>query len=516
MSQPTQPHQASSSSHSSSQSPQHVQPQGLGLYVPPSLSGPYPQPPTQRRRVNEDIFLNIVLYIGSLLLIGAAGLFVTSVTSSQDETAIFRVLAMALGAVVFYGAGLLTYRFVERLRIASYSFAATGLAFIPLTGVATYVLKIWTEGRYVWLLTSLVGTAAIVGACALMRNRVMAYLLISFIVSDSLAATKVAALPFVWYFVSLTAVATVLGLVLHFAPNAAPKGIREGLVDSSRIFVPATAIAIFFFTNDLSYTDAGIAFAVMSVHAILFTWLNGTADYYAQARIYPIASILSFIMDSDHGPWFPSIFFVSALVVNLISAYVFIPRLQKTIAGSAPATDEQPEQVQSTPAIPWAKEALHRPAHKMEWLPAIDACVGVFFSFFALIVAFFTAHAADSPVYATRWSAFLPYAEGNQGIFPAPWVIGVLCIVSFLLYRKAIQPLLLMSFVAFIPVVGMYASPGNQGTFYLFFTAAVVIYLVSAKAPEARTAGAVLSNIGYAIGMIQLFLALIPEMQTSE
>lgn len=516
MSQPTQPHQASSSSHSSSQSPQYAQQQGLGLYAPPSLSGAYTQAPAQRRRVNEDIFLNIVLYIGSLLLIGAAGLFVTSVTSSQDETAIFRVLAMALGAVIFYGAGLLTYRFVERLRIASYSFAATGLAFIPLTGVAIYVLKIWTEGRYIWLLTSLIGTAAIVGACALMRNRVMAYLLISFIVSDSLAATKVAALPFVWYFVSLTAVATVLGLILHFAPNAAPRGIREGLVDSSRIFVPATAIAIFFFTNDLSYTDAGIAFAVMSVHAILFTWLNGTADYYAQARIYPIASILSFIMDSDHGPWFPSIFFVSVLVVNLISAYVFIPRLQKTITGSAPASNEQHEQVQSSPSIPWAKEAPHHPARKVEWLPAIDACVGVFFSFFALMDAFYTAHVADSPVYATRWSAFLPYAEGNQGIFPAPWVIGVLCIMSFLLYRKAIQPLLLMSFVALIPIIGMYASPSNQGTFYLFFAAAVVIYLVSAKAPEARTAGAVLSNIGYAIGMIQLFLALIPEMQTSE
>lgn len=525
MSQPTQPHQASSSSHSSSQNPQHVQQpqQGLGVYVPPSLAyvppslaGAHTQPPAPRRRVNEDIFLNIVLYIGSLLLIGAAGLFVTSVTSSQDETAIFRVLAMALGAVIFYGAGLLTYRFVERLRIASYSFTATGLAFIPLTGVAIYVLKIWTEGRYIWLLTSLIGTAAIVGACALMRNRVMAYLLISFIVSDSLAATKVAALPFVWYFVSLTAVATVLGLILHFAPNAAPRGIREGLVDSSRIFVPATAIAIFFFTNDLSYTDAGIAFAVMSVHAILFTWLNGTADYYAQARIYPIASILSFILDSDHGPWFPSIFFISVLVVNLISAYVFIPRLQKIITGSTPASNEQHEQVQSSPAIPWAKEAPHHPARKVEWLPAIDACVGVFFSFFALIDAFYTAHVADSPVYATRWSAFLPYAEGNQGIFPAPWVIGVLCIMSFLLYRKAIQPLLLMSFVALIPIIGMYASPSNQGTFYLFFAAAVVIYLVSAKAPEARTAGAVLSNIGYAIGMIQLFLALIPEMQTSE
>ena len=99
----------------------------------------------------------------------------------------------------------------------------------------------------------------------------------------------------------------------------------------------------------------------MSVHAILFTWLNGTADYYAQARIYPIASILSFIMDSDHGPWFPSIFFVSVLVVNLISAYVFIPRLQKTIAGSAPATDEQPEQVQSTRLSPGRRKLLTIP-----------------------------------------------------------------------------------------------------------------------------------------------------------
>ena len=146
------------------------QPQGLGLYVPPSLSGPYPQPPAQRRRVNEDIFLNIVLYIGCSCS-SVLRVFVTSVTSSQDETAIFRVLAMALEQ-----SSSTEWSLHLPLRGAYVSlptlFAATGLAFIPLTGVATYVLKIWTEGRYVWLLTSLVGTAAIVGACALMRNRV--------------------------------------------------------------------------------------------------------------------------------------------------------------------------------------------------------------------------------------------------------------------------------------------------------------------------------------------------------
>ena len=70
-----------------------------------------------------------------------------------------------------------------------------------------------------------------------------------------------------------------------------------------------------------------------------------------------------------------------------------------------------------------------------------------------------------------------------------------------------------MIFAAVIPVIAMYLSPNSQGTFYLLLAAAIVIYLLSAKAPEMRTAGAVLSNIGYAIGMIQLFLALIPEMQ---
>ena len=164
-----------------------------------------------------------------------------------------------------------------------------------------------------------------------------------------------AALPFVWYFVSLTAVATVLGLILHFAPNAARRVSAKVLLIPSRIFVPATAVAIFFFTNDLSYTDAGIAFCgyVCARHSVHLAERHGRL--LRPGTHLPIASILSFIMDSDHGPWFPSFFFVSVLVVNLISAYVFIPRLQKTIAGSAPATDEQPEQVQSTLAIPWAK-----------------------------------------------------------------------------------------------------------------------------------------------------------------
>ena len=122
----------------------------------------------------------------------------------------------------------------------------------------------------------------------------MAYLLISFIVSDSLAAGEGSGSAFrLVFYVSLT-VATVPRFDSAPCPECCPpRRASAKVLLILPIFVPATAIAIFFFTSNLSYTDAGIAFAVMSVHAILFTWLNGTADYYAQARIYPIASILS-------------------------------------------------------------------------------------------------------------------------------------------------------------------------------------------------------------------------------
>ena len=113
MSQPTQPHQAPSSSHSSSQSPQHVQQPALGMYTPPHgtraldiLSLLYNDAESMKTS-SSILFCTLARSCSSVPLV----FFVTSVTSSKDETAIFRVLAMALGAVIFYGAGLLTYLF---------------------------------------------------------------------------------------------------------------------------------------------------------------------------------------------------------------------------------------------------------------------------------------------------------------------------------------------------------------------------------------------------------------------
>ena len=513
MSQPTQPHRAPTHTHSPIDQPYNGQapfpPSPASLQV--ARGEIYSQQTSRPRRMSEDLFLNIVLYIGSLLLIGAAALFITSVTSSTDETALIRVLALALGAVVFYSTGLLTYRFVKRLRIASYSFTATGLAFIPLTGIATYILGIWDQGRFIWLTTSLVGTAAIIGACTLMRNRVMGYLLISFFISDSLAATRVAELPFVWYFVVLTVVAAVLGLVLHFVPEAVPRGIREGLVDSSRIFVPVTAASIFFFTYEMSSLDVGIAFTVMVVHAILFTCMEGKIDYFVQARIYPLLAVLAFADELNQIVWTPSIFAITVLVISLISVYVFVPRV-RTMANAQRIIQPQETMVSR---IPWSSSADQLPREKFGWLPTYDAGFSLFFLFCAFVAALATA----SPYVESGWAELLPYVQTRHTIFPASWVIGILYLISCLTYRKALQPMALLILSALLPCIALLvniADGNTQGDFYLFFGASTSIYILSRGDVKLRFAGSMMSTLGYALGFFLLATTLFPDMQPIE
>lgn len=513
MSQPTQPHRAPTHTHSPINQPYNEQAPFPPSPAPSQVTRgemyshqtPHPQ------RMNEDLFLNIVLYIGSLLLIGAAALFITSVTSSTDETALIRVLALALGAVVFYGAGLLTYRFVKRLRIASYSFTATGLAFIPLTGIATYILGIWDQGRFIWLITSLIGTAAIIGACTLMRNRVMGYLLISFFISDSLAATRVVELPFVWYFIVLTVVAIVLGLVLHFVPEAAPRGIREGLVDSSRIFVPVTAASIFFFTYEMSSLDMGIAFTVMSVHAILFLCMEGKIDYFVQARIYPLIAVLAFADELNQIVWTPSIFAITVLVTNIVSVYVFVPRV-RTMANAQLPTQHQEATVSR---IPWSSSAAQLPREKFEWLPTYDAGFGLIL----LSCAFVAALAIASPYVESGWAELLPYVQTPHTIFPASWGIGIFYLISCLTYRKALRPMALLALSALLPCIALLINIANgntQGDFYLFFGASTIIYILSRSDIKLRFAGSMMSTLGYALGFFLLATTLFPDMQPIE
>lgn len=195
-------------------------------------------PPRQDRRALENIFLNLGLYLGSLLIISASSLLVSSVATGPMQG----VLLCALTLFV-YAAGLVSYRWIPKLRLASYSFTATGLALIPVCGLAIYYLMWPLSGALLWLLVSLVGTAAVLGALALMKARVMIYLAVAFVVSDVLAVSKTMQVGLIWYFVSLLLLATALALIQRFASAQLPVQLTRGINDSARVFVPVTMFA---------------------------------------------------------------------------------------------------------------------------------------------------------------------------------------------------------------------------------------------------------------------------------
>ncbi|WP_237211953.1 hypothetical protein [Rothia nasimurium] len=241
--------------------------------------------PQSHRRSTENILLNIGLYLGSLLIISAAGLLATSLATAPQQAFLLSALA-----ALFYTAGLGTFRWVPKLRLASYAFTGTALALIPLCGFAFYTL-IWPEsGPLLWLLVSCIGTLAACGALALMQARVMSYLALAFLVSDVLAMSKNLQVALIWYFVALLVLATALTLWLRAFQDRMPTQLAAGFLDASRIFVPATVGAALFYTS-LAPWEISIIAALATLYAGAQLKQPPTWLYYLQARIYSLLAV---------------------------------------------------------------------------------------------------------------------------------------------------------------------------------------------------------------------------------
>lgn len=248
-------------------------------------------PPRQDRRALENIFLNLGLYLGSLLIISASSLLVSSLATGPMQGVLLCALTLFI-----YAAGLVSYRWIPKLRLASYSFTATGLALIPVCGLAIYYLMWPLSGALLWLLVSLVGTAAVLGALALMKARVMIYLAVAFVVSDVLAVSKTMQVGLIWYFVSLLLLATALALIQRFAPAQLPVQLTRGINDSARVFVPVTMFASMMIGTRLQFWETALIFVLGTLYAVTFVALDRSFYFYVQARLYSLLATLYFTL----------------------------------------------------------------------------------------------------------------------------------------------------------------------------------------------------------------------------
>ncbi|MDV8146781.1 hypothetical protein [Arthrobacter sp. B10-11] len=190
-----------------------------------------------RKEKRERQNINVTLYVASLLLVAAGALFVgTSLPAVQ------RFAGVCLITVLFYGAGLVLHVKAPRLRPAATAFAGTGLALVPVTGLAMYGFAVQDAGL-AWLLTSVVGTVAYVVAAVRLESRVLVYLSLTFVVSTAWSGVSVLGAPLVWYFAAMIGLAAAATAARLVKPRWMPPLFLRPIMLLDPFVVPAIALA---------------------------------------------------------------------------------------------------------------------------------------------------------------------------------------------------------------------------------------------------------------------------------
>ncbi|MFZ3453162.1 hypothetical protein TVB01_07825, partial [Arthrobacter sp. 7Tela_A1] len=220
--------------------------------VRPSLYAPQPvksEADLAREKRRRDLRnINITLYAGSLLLVAAASLFIG--ISIPEQARFAGVVALT---ILFYASGLLVHSRREALRPAAVAFTGTGLALIPVVGLALYNFLL-PDAALAWLVTSAVGSVAFAYAAARLESRVVTYLALTFLISTALASGASLRAGIVWAFLFTVLLATLVSLAAIRRPAWLQNIYLDAFVQAHRYLVPATAAAAV-----LSWAELGTA-----------------------------------------------------------------------------------------------------------------------------------------------------------------------------------------------------------------------------------------------------------------
>jgi hypothetical protein len=213
-----------------------------------------------RKETRERQNINVTLYVASLLLVAAGALFVgTSLPAG------LRFAGVCLITVFFYGAGLALHAHVPRLRPAAVAFAGTGLALVPVAGLAMYYFAV-QNGPLAWLLTSVVGTVAYIAAAIRLESRVLVYLSLTFVVSTAWSGVSVLGSSLVWYFAAMIGFAAAMSLVALARPRWVPPVFVRPIMRLDPFVVPAVAVAAWILPLRLDRGELALVMALCGIY----------------------------------------------------------------------------------------------------------------------------------------------------------------------------------------------------------------------------------------------------------
>ncbi|GAB3043050.1 hypothetical protein [Sediminivirga luteola] len=235
----------------------------------------------------SDLPLNILLYVGGLLIVAAIGAFMLTTESTAIR------LSFAWGAaLVFYAAGMVLHRTTARLRTVGIAFTGTGLAILPFAGLA---LGGWdvTSASVAWLLTSLAGALLYMAAAVALGSRIISWLSIGYLFSSVLAAVSFASTDVVWHLAVLILVCTaVQGLLFALPLHGGPGRLLATPARHLSDYLPLAAAAALLFVRP-GAADIAIIGIATSLHLGLVRAIRGRYEAEAALRFTVPATLMA-------------------------------------------------------------------------------------------------------------------------------------------------------------------------------------------------------------------------------
>lgn len=260
-------------------------PEGIDEYddsvqnIPQSIETPAPQPVLTPEEIAAEKDrqtmknLNLLLYVGSFLIVAAAALFVTLVMPAS-----IKLGSLIFVTLAFYVSGLVLHANSSRLRPAAIAFVGTGLAILPFIGFALTSLG-GMSGEAAWFVISIIGLIAYGFAAVRLQSQLVSYLTMAFVLSVAMSAVSTLGLSIVWYFIMVIGVSLICNSLHILWPTLMPKVFSQPVEQTGQITTPVALVASLFVMTEMKLYMYEVLYGVATAH-YLVVWLEKRALMY--------------------------------------------------------------------------------------------------------------------------------------------------------------------------------------------------------------------------------------------
>lgn len=268
--------------------PEVLQPQAnLATDAQPSPS----EVTTLKKETDPNATLNIILFVASLLIVGAATTFIAT---TADEG--IKVVALWAATLLFYGGGLGLYVFSRVVQKAALAFLAIGMALVPLAGMTLHTLGGMTPTA-AWTVTSAIGLLLYTIAAVTVRHKIVSYVALISLMSLCMALSRTLTTEMVWLFIPLILLAIGMQLIATLAKNKLPEHFREPVDTTSAVLSVIVLLLSLPFMAVIDIRQYELLVGLVTLQYGLYFWQTKRLVFEVLARIF--LSILLLLVTYD-------------------------------------------------------------------------------------------------------------------------------------------------------------------------------------------------------------------------